>query len=285
MRHAMIGAGGIGGLVAGALARSGEDVVVLLRPESLAAYGGRLRVESVVLGDFEVDVPGAAVLADAVDVLWVAPKATQLEPALALAPSDAVGEATVVPLLNGVDHMALLRRRYANVVGAAIRVESERVLPGVIREKSPFIRVDIAGAPAVQDALRAAGIDVRPRHDEQALLWEKLVFLAPVALATSALDGPIGAVRHDESFVGCRAEAYRAARAAGAVIDLPPIAAAHESVPGEMRSSMQKDVAAGREPELDAIAGPIVRGGRDHGFATDATERLVAQIEARLAHG
>ena len=62
MRHAILGAGGIGGLVGAALARSGADVVLLMRPETLAGYDGRLTVESAVLGDFEVDVPAASEL-------------------------------------------------------------------------------------------------------------------------------------------------------------------------------------------------------------------------------
>ena len=57
--------------------------------ETSAAYPGRIRVESAVLGDFEVDVPAASVLDREVDVLWVATKATQLESALALAPPSA----------------------------------------------------------------------------------------------------------------------------------------------------------------------------------------------------
>ena len=46
MRHAVLGAGGIGGLIAAALARSDEQVVLLLRPESLPGYGGCVRLES-----------------------------------------------------------------------------------------------------------------------------------------------------------------------------------------------------------------------------------------------
>ena len=34
MRHAFVGAGGIGGLLAAALARAGADVVVLMRAEA-----------------------------------------------------------------------------------------------------------------------------------------------------------------------------------------------------------------------------------------------------------
>lgn len=281
MRHAVLGAGGVGGLIAAALARSGEDVLLLLRPETLAAYGGRLRLESVVLGDAEVDVPAAPRLDGGVDVLWVTTKATQLEEALALAPPEAVADAFVVALLNGVDHVDVLRRRYPNVVGAAIRVESERVRPGLIRQTSPFLVVDVAGAEPVQAALRRAGVDCRSRDDERVVLWEKLVALGPLALATTAFDAPFGDVRADRAFVACREEALEAARTAGAAVDEAAVLAFHEAAPDAMRTSMQKDVAAGRVPELDAIAGPIRRAGRAGGFATPATDGLVERILSR----
>jgi ketopantoate reductase len=44
---------------------------------------------------------------------------------------------------------------------------------------------------------------------------------------------------------------------------------------------MQKDVAGGREPELDAIAGPIIRGGRRHSIPVPATEGLARAVRAR----
>jgi 2-dehydropantoate 2-reductase len=247
----------------------------------VTAYGGRLRVESIVLGDFEVDVPAVSRLEAPVDVLWVTTKATQLEAALSLAAPDAVGDALVVPLLNGVDHVDVLRSRYRNVVAAAIRVESERVSPGLICQRSPFLRLDIAGAPAVRAAVRDAGIECRTGHNERSVLWEKLAFLAPVALTTTALATALGGARTDARFAGCRKEALAVAEAEGARIDAPSLRALHESTSAEIRSSMQKDVAAGREPELDAIAGPIVRGGRRHAIPTPCTEELVQEIRLR----
>jgi 2-dehydropantoate 2-reductase len=283
VRHAVLGAGGIGGLIAASLARSGAEVTLLLRPESLTAYSGRLRVESAVLGDFEVDVPASPSLDRGIDALWVATKATQLDVALRLTPRDVVGEGVVVPLLNGVDHIVLLRQRYPRVVAAAIRVESERAGPGLIRQKSPFLRVDMAGAEALQAALREAAIDCHARSDEATLLWEKLVMLAPIALATSAFDVALGEVRETMVFVECRAEAAAAARAAGATVDLDSIRSLHTAVPPDMQSSMQKDLAAGREPELEAIAGPILRFGREHDVPTYATQSLVDRISARMS--
>ena len=46
---------------------------------------------------------------------------------------------------------------------------------------------------------------------------------------------------------------------------------------------MQKDVDAGRPPELDAIAGPILRGGERHGIPVPGTGELVRLVEARSA--
>jgi 2-dehydropantoate 2-reductase len=244
-----------------------------------------LRIESVVLGDFEVDVPVAPTLEEGVDVVWVAVKATQVGSALALAPPEVVGDAVVVPLLNGVDHVDELRRRYRNVAAGAVRVESERAAPGLIRQRSPFLRVDIAGPEHVCAALRDAGLDCRVREDETTLLWDKLVFLAPIALTTSAFDAPLGIARDEPAFLGCREEAATAARSAGARIEIDSIRQLHEAAPAEMRSSMQKDVDAGREPELDAIAGPILRSGQEHDFPTRSTEFLAERIRKRVRNG
>jgi len=282
MRHAILGAGGIGLLVASSLARAGGEVVLLMRAETLERYDGRMKVESAVLGTFEVAVAGATRLDRDVDALWIATKATQLEQALELAPPERVGAATVVPLLNGVDHVALLRERYENVVAGAIRVESERLEPGRVQQRSPFIQVELAGAEPLAAELVAAGIDCRVRDDELSLLWEKLAFLAPAALATTALDAKLGAVRADPRFQGCRAEALAVAAAEGAHVDGAALAALHERVPASMGSSMQRDVEAGQPPELDAIAGPILRGGARHGIPVPATEELARLIEARL---
>src|SRR4051812_27649942 len=281
LRHAVLGAGGVGGLIAGALARTGAPVVLVLRPATLARYPGRLAVESITLGAFEVDVPAVAGLDRDVDVLWVTVKATGLAEALELAPAEQVGTATVIPLLNGVDHVAALRARYANVVAGAIRVEAERVAPWRIVHSSPFLRLDLAGAEGVADDVRAAGIDCQAEDDERTLLWSKLCFLAPVALTTTALDAPLGTAREDPRFARAIDEAIAVAGAEGARIAAEPLLAIAAGAPAAMRSSMQKDVAAGRAPELDAIAGPILRGGAAHGVPVRATEELAAIVAAR----
>jgi hypothetical protein len=170
----------------------------------------------------------------------------------------------------------VLRRRYTNVAAGAIRVESERRNDWQIRQSSPFLRVDLAGADALAAELQQAGIETRVRDDEPTLLWEKLAFLAPLALATTALDAPLGDVRGDARYRRAQDEALAVASAEGARIETEALRALAAAAPDSMRSSMQKDVAAGRPPELDAIAGPILkvrRTTRDRGRGNPTTRR------------
>ena len=289
MRHAILGAGGVGSLLGGALARAGRDVVLLLRPETLAQHPGRIRVESAVLGDFDADVDTAAELDREVDVVWVSPKAPDLEAALELARPERVGVAVVVPLLNGVDHVARLRESYERVLAAAIRVESERVAPGVVRQPTPFARVDLAPAPGsdeVAGELRAAGLQVELGPDEATVLWEKLALLGPLALTTTAAGAQAGAVQEAAEWrarlVACHREAVAVGAAEGATLNGPALEGLLEFPLGEMRTSMQKDFDEGRPLELDAIAGPIVREGRRHRLDVRATAELIRLVEQRL---
>ena len=116
------------------------------------------------------------------------------------------------------------------------------------------------------------------------MLWSKLCFLAPFALATTASGGPLGVVRSDPGWwarlEGSVKEACAVGVAEGAEVAPEPILAAFEGVPDGFRSSMQKDVAAGRTPEVEAIAGPILRGGAEHGIDVSATRALVDWIVA-----
>lgn len=230
-------------------------------------------------------------LAEPVDVCLVTVKTTQLETALQRVPADVLGGALVVALLNGVEHVALLRQRYPEAaVAAAIRVESTRVAPVQIRQDSPFASIEIAAGQQSRDrteqlahALQQAGLDVRVGDDEGAILWGKLNFLAPLALLTTDEEAPAGVVRERrrEDLVAVIAEVAAVARAEGAPTDDQAVLQFFDQVPASMQSSMQGDAAAGRRTELEAIGGAVVRTAATHGMAVPVTARLVAQLRAR----
>jgi 2-dehydropantoate 2-reductase len=288
MRHAVLGAGGVGGFVGAVLAHGGQPVTLLLRPATLAVHPDTLTLESG-FGPVTAPVSRAASLDTDVDVLWVATKATQLEAALAAVPGPARPR-MVVPLLNGIDHVERLRARFGTaVLPATIACECERTAPGWIAHRSPFARLAFLAAdedrirPAA-DLLRGFGCDVAFLADEATLLWRKLVFLAPIALTTSAAGMTVGGVRDDpawrERLDAAAREGCAVAVASGAAVDAALTLSTLASTPGNLRSSMSKDVAAGRPPELDAIAGPILRGGRRFGIPVPVTEQLAGMIRS-----
>lgn len=292
MKHAILGAGGIGGLIGACLARSGASVTMVVRPESLAHYPEQLQLESA-FGNFTVPVSRAAEVPPA-DMLWIAVKATQLEAALAsFTKPGAVG--AIVPLLNGIDHLALLRARYGDsrVIAATIAVESERVSAGHIIHRSPFANLNMSSAGrtllgATLDELQKMGFTCRFIDHEPTLMWSKLVFLAAFALSTTAADKTTGEILGDPTWrqlgLSCIREASAVANAEGAKIDADAVIAAVVKMPGNMRSSMQKDVDQGKTPELDAIAGPILRGAARHGIDVPAAKKLVALVEQRSGY-
>ena len=291
MRHAILGAGGVGGLVGGALARAGHPVTLLVRPGRAEQYPDRLSVQSQALGSFEAPVEVAERLGEPTDVVWITVKTTALEVALEVVSPEELGDGVVVPLLNGVDHVELLRHRYGaqRVLPGTIRVEAERAGPGEIMHLSAFADVQVAPGAATRararvlcEELRGAGLGCEVRDDEVTMLWSKLCFLAPFALATAASGVALGAVRSDPRWWtrlrACVGEACAVGLAEGAEVAPEPILAMFAALPEGFRSSMQKDVAAGRPPELDAIAGPILRGGEEQGIDVPATRFFVERI-------
>jgi 2-dehydropantoate 2-reductase len=295
MKIAILGPGGVGAFLAAALDRAGQDVFVVARERTAEALlRDGIAVESVRLGDFSADPPAVPALTEEVDVLFVATKATTLPEALERIHAT---PGLVVPLLNGLEHLTVLRERFGadRVPAAAIRIESSSPRPGLVKQTSPFLRVDLAaGDPALRArleklaaVLKEAGVPARVETSEAHVMWSKLVRLVALACTTSASDQTIGFIRTDpewrETLLMAIDEAVAVANAAGGEIDpAVPVAELDDAHPG-LGSSMQRDIAAGRPPELDAIAGAVLRAGRRHGLECPTIERLRLSIAERVA--
>ncbi len=111
----------------------------------------------------------------------------------------------------------------------------------------------------------------------------KLNFLAPLALLTAHERAPAGVVRdrRRDDFTAVVAEVAAVARAEGAPADEQGVLQFLDRVPADMQSSMQRDAAAGRPLELDAIGGAVVRAAARHAIPVPVTARLVRDLDAR----
>lgn len=279
----------MGGTMAACLAHIGEEVTVVVRPEKLAAHRSRIEFKST-FGSWAAEVEWASSVLPT-DILWLTVKATQLESALRLI-SDPSSVGAVVPLLNGIEHIELLRARFGadRVIPATIAGEMERVDAGRFVHPSPFLILNVSSRgrsllEPVMEKLRGLGFMCNFMDDETTLLWSKLVMLGPMALSTTAFDNAVGQVLTNpetyRQFEGCVREACAAGIVEGAKLDTEGVLKTMSKAPPGMRSSMQKDVENGRPPELDAIGGAIVRAAKRHRLETPFTEQLMSLVERR----
>jgi 2-dehydropantoate 2-reductase len=118
-------------------------------------------------------------------------------------------------------------------------------------------------------------------------VWSKLCRLCALALATTAFDLPLGPIRSTpelrSELRGCVEEACAVARAEGAVVQPADTMAELDDAHAELSSSLARDVRAGRRPELDAIAGEVMRAGARAGVPTPTIERLAALVARRVS--
>jgi 2-dehydropantoate 2-reductase len=120
---------------------------------------------------------------------------------------------------------------------------------------------------------------------EAQAMWGKLVRLNALALMTSAYDRPLGPIRATpelrDELEACVAEAAGVANADGANVKADDVMGELDDAHDSLSSSMQRDIAAGVEPELDAIAGSVLRAAARHGLACPTVERLAARVAER----
>jgi 2-dehydropantoate 2-reductase len=271
---AVLGPGAVGGTLAVRLANAGVQVVCVAHPEAvgLIALAG-LVVESPE-GTLTARVEVVEQLAKPVDLLLVTVKAPVLDDAVGRVDPSAVERGVVVPLLNGLEHMDVLRARFDGRVAAGsishfqayragrVQIIEATVAPVITIASESLSRGEVEAAA---DLLRRGRIDVRVGQTEKRVLWHKLARIAPLAAVTSVSGRTVGELRIDPAWRqrldSAIVEACAVAEADG--VSLRPAAqwAIIEEMADETTTSAARDVAAGRRSELDALLGSVLRAG------------------------
>lgn len=290
---AVLGAGAVGGFVAALFLKKGFAVTCIVKESSLKVLSEKgMRLESETFGDFIVRPKIVGLLENNPDILFIATKATGLKEAIERVAPERVRNSVIVPLLNGIEHMQLLRSVYGKrVVAASIgSVELKRISPGHILHSTPSARIELAsehGIPRnklmeIAELISEVGIPIRIIRNEAEVLWGKLVRLNALACTTSASRQPIGFVRSDkwwrQQLEGCVKEGITVARAEGVELDFNIVMEQVDNLPPALGTSMQRDIISGRPSELDAIAGAVVRAGTRHGLNCPVIKNLIARI-------
>ncbi len=304
MRIAIMGAGAVGGYFGGLLALGGQDVSFIARGEHLRAmqaHGLTLETPKGPLHVTSARFVAEPSACGPCDVVLFAVKAYDIEAAAASLKPLVEGGASVVSVLNGVDHQDRIAAVLGadRVLGGLALVSGVITAPGVIRYTSPMSSLRFgepdgslsARAIALRDACLAAGFGAEVVSDIRTAQWAKFVGLATNAALTSLFRLPAGYIYHDPEIIPMARRGFQevvaVARAAG--IRLPDDAAermlaVHQSFPKTMFASMYHDIARGKPMELDSLSGYLVRLGRTLGVPTPVHEMAYLALKPYM-HG
>ena len=274
---AVLGPGAVGGALAVRLANAGVRTTCVAHPEAVGIIALSGIVVETPSGTLSARLAATERLSTPVTLLLVTVKAPMLGEALERVDPAVVSEGVAVPLLNGLEHMDVLRERFDGRVAAGTisHYQAYRVGRVQIVESTPHPVVTMASdslprgeVERTAELLRLAGIDVRVGQSEKRVLWHKLVRIAPLAAATSASGRTVGELRADPSWRArlehALVETCQVAEADGVPVGFAEQWKIVERMADETTTSAARDVAAGRRSELDAIVGSTLRVAERH---------------------
>lgn len=291
LRVGILGTGAVGGYLAAVLQRGGCDVICVAREATCAVIEQTgLEIESRLSGLMTVRVKAVSRLLEPVDVLFIATKFPGLDDGVQRVASSC---SAVIPLLNGLEHMVVLQQKFPDsILGAgSIYIESVCDGAGKIRQLSTFCRLEVSKVlpgdtlQSLSAALESQQVTLKVLESNLHVLWSKLVPLNALACVTAAAGGDMTTVRSEARWLNalesCLSEAATVAKAQGVEISIPEILEGFGKLPGSFSSSMQRDLAAGRHSELDAIPGSLLRQAKLVGVECPTIRSLVDTIKTR----
>lgn len=308
MRIVVVGAGGIGGFLGGALAKAGQEVTLIARAKHLQAIRERgLIVESAALGNFTssvkaTDNPAEVAVAD---LILFCVKSYDTESALENI-GPLIGDETVVlSFQNGIDNEDKIAQKVGSkhVLAGAISIESFIVEPGVIKQTwGPTLMAmgEMNGtiterARTIHAALTSAGLKCDLSNRILEILWQKLLFICPTAGMCSVARATIGEMiefkEARELYLAAIKEVDAVARRSGINLDSDAVQrtfAQAERVAKSTKPSMLRDLERGKRLEIDALSGAVCKLGQQFSVATPVNDFIYASLkiqDMKVAHG
>ena len=298
MKILILGAGGIGGIVGGRLAQNGVDVTFLVREgrkQALQADG--LRIESPY-GDAKVPVTAKlkSEIGPDYDLVLLTCKAYDLDSAIDTIRPAMAGSACVLPILNGMAHIARLNEEFGQdkVLGGTIKMQVTLTPEGIVRQLSDWQTLTFGEqdgrisdrTSTFKSLLEKTGIEAKLSEHVMREMWMKMVHLSTVAGMTCLMRANIGEIARTPEGTALlqrflRTNAEIAAHAGHRPEDkfLQTYLDLFTETDSRYEASMLRDLEKGGRIESEQIVGDMLRQCRKAGL--DDTLHLAAYTHVK----
>ncbi len=297
-RIGILGIGGVGGYFGGLLAKayykSDEiEVIFIARGETQKAI-----VESglkIITDDSETVVYPKLVSNNpeeigVLDYLICATKTYDIEESLLSLQQCISKETVILPLYNGVDAPERIHKLFPenDILQGCVYIISMIFSPGTIRKIGFYEKLFFGSKTAsvsklneLQSIFEKAKIESYLVENIEETVWEKFIFISPLASVTSYLNQNIGQILSNPDakavYVELLKEIELVAKAKG--LQLPDDIVNQtiiklEKSPKEATSSMHRDYLAGNKIEATSLTKFVVEEGLKYGVKTPLYEKI-----------
>lgn len=296
MKYLVIGAGGTGGSIGAYMTQAGKDVTLIARGEHLRRMKEQgLRMETTAKGTYTVQPIKAADMEhyeEQPDIIFVCVKGYSLEETIPFIRRIAGPKTIVIPILNLYGTGGRMQERLPEmlVTDGCIYIAGEIKEPGTILLRGDIFRI-VFGVrdpeqlrpelfTVVQD-LKESGIEGVLSDNIRRDALQKFAYVSPMAACGLYYHVSAGEVQKTgdprDTFVRLMQE-IDALAVAMEVPFLVDIVATNlrilDTLNPEASTSMQRDVYAGKNSEIDGLIYEVVRMGQKYGVPVPTYEMI-----------
>ena len=271
-KYLIVGAGGVGGSIAGFLALAGQDVTCIVRGEHLKAIREKgLHLKSDLKGEHFLSVKACTSdeYADKADVIFVCVKGYSIDSIKDVLEKAAKPDTLVVPILNVYGTGPRIGRLVPDVtvLDGCIYIVGFVSAPGEITQMGKVFHLIFGARPeqgitnerleAIAEVLRESGIKVTISDDINRDTFVKWSFISAMACTGAYHDVPMGPLQQPgegrDTFTGLSRESAEIGHKLGIQFVGDPVAnnlRVLDKLAPDSTASMQKDIARGHESEI-----------------------------------
>jgi len=305
---AILGIGGVGGYIGGKLAahfsNSNEfEIIFIARGENekaikshglklITSGGNQISHPTIITSQ-----PGEMGL---VDLIICCTKSYDLETSIESVKHFMSSKTIILPLLNGVDAADRIKKiiPQAEVWEGCIYIVSRLISPGIVKESGNINSLYFGSPQAsneklqqVETILKSANINAHLSENILQTVWEKFLFISPLATVTTYLDLTVGDIlknkSHKELLIHLLTELKQIADAKEISLSeniIQKIIDKVRSLSPGTTSSMHSDFQKGNKTELNSLTAYVVQAGKELGIPTPYYSKTLIALKEKTTN-
>lgn len=301
LKYCVIGAGGTGGAIGAFMAEAGKDVTIIARGNHLKKIQeSGLRMETTRKGNYVVNIKATDMenYNENPDIIFVCVKGYSLGDTIPFIKRVAKADTVVIPILNIYGTGGKMAKELPGllVTDGCIYVASQIKEPGCIWMNGDILRVvyGVREPGEYRDVLKEVEKDLIESEITPVLsdnirrdALKKFAYVSPAAACGQYYNVPAkdmqvpGEIR--DTFKALVHEVDLLAVAMGIDFGVDIVAenvAILDKLTPQASTSMQRDIQAGKNSEIDGLIFEVVRLGRQYGVAVPTYEKIADKLSS-----